>query len=430
MFKRINFNEFNKLYEKIKLDFPPFRLRSLDEYARLLNEDKYQCFVFEIDGKEVGFISGYIFQNNATESYSRRYGYFHMDYLDIYEEYRHQGYGTKLMEELLNEPFTKKGMFYVLPMEEKYYEDKDDPYFERVGDDPYFKLKRFFDQFSQTEITHYQNDKQFVYMYPGSDENLYPMHLELIKGFHKDNNRNFEIFYDEFASLLKESEDYIHQNNPSKEKAYESYKDTIIKTTAPYSIPAVHHELLQLDVSSDKKILDIKPFVISGDNTLKEYLFNGGYVSFDVFKAMLTKNTIFNKNNIRAFYLGDNGTFFNLSAVIVLLDKYPENNKEELLKSFEESGEQLPKDFDKAINYLEEIKNRMDDGETRILFVGKGTSYYSTCKETDLVCRLPKGKTYTIEISKTDLFKIYDFAKLGFKVKKEYKDTVELYKKQ
>ena len=182
MLRKIDFSEFNHIYENIKLSFPSYKVRTLDEYESYFKEGKYQTFVFETDGKEVGFVMGYVFQNLKSGDYSRRFGFFHMDYLDIYEEYRNQGYGTKLMKELLNMPFTQKGIFYVLPFEQNYNDDPNDPYFERIGRDSSIMTKRFFDQFSQAEIVHYQNDKKFVYMYPGSDHELHAMSLCLIKG--------------------------------------------------------------------------------------------------------------------------------------------------------------------------------------------------------------------------------------------------------
>ncbi|MBQ7653434.1 MAG: GNAT family N-acetyltransferase [Clostridia bacterium] len=428
MLKRIAVEEFDRIYEELKSTFPPYRVKTLDEYKTLLSNEKYQCFAFLCEGKEVGFVIGYVFQNDESKSYTDRYGFFHMDYLAIYEDYRNQGYGRKLMKELLDEPFTKKAVFFALPLEGRLKDDESDPYFERRGLDSSVKAKRFFDRFSQVEISHYQNDEQFVYAYPSCDGQLRPMSLHLIKGFHKDLKNSVAIFYDEFASLLKESEDYIHQNNPLKEKAYETYKDTIVKTTAPYAIPATHYELVEVDLDSDKMIQDVKDFVINGDKILRDDLFDG-YVSFDAFKALLLKDTVFNAKNILALYSGDNGELIKISQLILFLDKFPENNREEILSAFSETGAKTPEGFGKAMAYLEGFKSKMQDGERRILFISKGTSYYSqTISESALLTKLPYGKTYVIEVEKDDLFKIMDYTKLGFKVRKEYKDAVELCK--
>ena len=229
--------------------------------------------------------------------------------------------------------------------------------------------------------------------------------------------------------MLQESEYYIHHANPLKEQAYESYKDTLRKTTVPYNIPITHYELLNVDLKSDKMLQDIMPLVVSGDKNLYANLFDGRYLSLEAFKALLTRDTIFNAKNIMALYYGDNGILMGVKSVILFLDKYPENNKEEMFQAYKDSSVDIPKGFDKAIKYLETFKNKMNDGERRILFVSNGGSYYSfSVSESDILTKLPKGKTYVIELEKDDLYRIMNYTKLGFKVRKENKDTLELFK--
>ena len=84
MLKRIENNEFKRIYEQIKKDAPAYRVKSFVEYKTLLKDEKYQCFSFEQDNREIGFVIGYIFQNDKSQSYPKRFGFFHMDYLNIY----------------------------------------------------------------------------------------------------------------------------------------------------------------------------------------------------------------------------------------------------------------------------------------------------------------------------------------------------------
>lgn len=86
-FKRIEKEDFDKVYLQMEESFPICERRSKEEAKAVLNERDYTLYHVEEDGKRIGFIS--VWQLD---------GFYFIEHFAIYAKYRNLGYGARALD--------------------------------------------------------------------------------------------------------------------------------------------------------------------------------------------------------------------------------------------------------------------------------------------------------------------------------------------
>lgn len=100
MLKKINLKEFKDLYRKhIIKDFPREERTTLNKFKKRITRGQEDVYVYKEEGKEKAYIIVAVLNN-----------YIMVTFLAVFEEYRGEGIGTKLLKEIRDNFSNKKGI--------------------------------------------------------------------------------------------------------------------------------------------------------------------------------------------------------------------------------------------------------------------------------------------------------------------------------
>lgn len=96
----LNINEFEQIYENMRLQFPKFELKSFDDFLELFKNEKYNCVICHYNKQKAGYL---IYHKND---------YLWADYLAIDVKMHATGIGTKFLKKWLTDNKNYKGCFF------------------------------------------------------------------------------------------------------------------------------------------------------------------------------------------------------------------------------------------------------------------------------------------------------------------------------
>ncbi len=100
MLKKINLKKFKDLYRKhIVKDFPRAERTTLNKFKKRIIRGQEEVYIYKGDGKEKAYIIVAVLNN-----------YIMVSFLAVFEKYRGEGIGTKLLKEIKEKFNNKKGI--------------------------------------------------------------------------------------------------------------------------------------------------------------------------------------------------------------------------------------------------------------------------------------------------------------------------------
>lgn len=376
MIRKINAIEFEKLYEKMLLAFPPSEMKSLEEFKNLLEEGKYICFGCYQENVMMGYALGLVTTDNI----------FWLDYLNIFNEYQSKGCGRTFVREIL-EDVAKCGIF--LEVEEPLNDDYNDDQNRRM---------RFYDKFNIHKV-------DCKYLFPCTD-GTYIETLNLM--FIPAHGVTF-VSKETLQNSIREAVSTIHKALPHAQGVMEKYVNDVKDLSLNI------FTLEDVDMSNQKDIEDIGRLIYLTDPYVYPAFYENSIdLSVKCAKSMLSRETLFNHKFIKVGKI--NG---HVAGFMVILEKYVSSNPKEMELAMKESLGYLTPKFD---HVMEGYFNTLDyewEG-LQIMSLAVLPEFRGKHVATKMLNSLPNKNTYSLACVKDNKNARELYRKCGFEFKFEY----------
>ena len=379
MIKRLNSSHFVYFYQRMYEEFPPEEMKSFQDFNELLTEGKYQCIAYYSDDDH-DVMKGYALGMLTSQKF------FWLDYLHIFWENQNGGYGSKFLKELLEQVATNGILLETEVVDTHDYQDKRN------------KRMRFYDRFNIHQV-------DCAYLFPCADGTyIDTLNLQYIPPKGKD-----IIYASDFQAAIREAVGCIHKALPHSQSVMNQYINTVRDLQINY------FTLEDVNLNDDEEIAAIGKLIYETDPYVYPAFFdNNDTLSMKCAKAMLTRDTLFNYKNIKLGKINGKTAGF-----MVILEKFPENNYEEMEQAMLESLGYLTPKFEHAMEGYFQTLNYEWEG-LQIMSLAVLPEFRQKRVATRMLNSLPSKNTYSLACVK-DNQKARDlYRKCGFTFKYEY----------
>ena len=379
MIKKLYANQFVYFYQRMNEEFPPEEMKSFQDFNDLLMEGKYQCFAYYSDDDH-DVMKGYALGMLTSQKL------FWLDYLHIFWENQNGGYGSKFLKELLEEVATNGILLETEVVDTNDYEDKRN------------KRMRFYDRFNIHKV-------DCAYLFPCADGTyIDTLNLQYIPPKGKD-----VIYATDFKTAIREAVGCIHKALPHSQSVMNQYINTVRDLQINY------FTLEDVNMNDDEEIAAIGKLIYETDPYIYPAFYdNNDALSMKCAKAMLTRDTLFNYKNIKLGKINGKTAGF-----MVILEKFPENNYDEMKQAMLESLGYLTPEFDNVMKGYFQTLNYEWEG-TQIMSLAVLPEYRQKRVATRMLNSLSSKKTYSLACVKDNQSARELYRKCGFTFKYEY----------
>lgn len=376
MIKKIDVATFASFYQRMFEEFPASEMKSFEDFNDLLIEGLYQCYGYFVDDEMKGYALGMLTSQKI----------FWLDYLHIFKENQSGGYGSKLLKELLGDVATNGLLLETEVVENEDYDDKCN------------RRMRFYDRFNIHQVDCH-------YLFPCSDGTYIDLlNLEYIP----PEGKTF-VSASELKIAIKEAVSCIHKALPHSQSVMNKYIDSVKDLNINF------FTLEDVNLHNEKEIEAIGRLIYYTDPYIYPDFFNDDInLSIKCAKEMITHKTVYNHKYIKLGKI--NGE---VAGFMVILEKYPKDNYQEMKQAMIDSLGYLTNKFeDCMVGYF----NTLDcDWEgLQIMSLAVLPEFRQKRVATKMLNSLSSKYTYSLACVKDNRSARDLYRKCGFTFKYEY----------
>ena len=376
MIKKLSSEQFKTFYNRMFEEFPESEMKSLEDFVNLLDEGKYICLGYYDEDILRGYALGCLTSKE----------FFWLDYLHIFKENQNGGYGSKLLNAILNE-VAKKGIFLET---------------EVLDTDDYHDIKqrrmRFYDRFNIHQV-------DCNYLFPCADGTyIDSLNLKYIPapGVTRLNK-------EEIQEVIRESVGTIHKALPHSKEVMNKYIDEV------KDLEIHRFSLTDVNMDDDKELEDIGRLIYYTDPYVYPAFYDNDIeLSKQSAKALLSRNTLFNHSNIKVGRIDGK-----VAGFMVILESYPKDNRKEMENAFQEVfGKFTPRFYEVMEGYYDTLDYEWEG--IQIMSLAVLPEFRKMRVATKMLNSLPSKNTYSLACVKDNTKARELYRKCGFKFKFEY----------
>ena len=376
MIKQLSSEQFKSFYKRMYEEFPESEMKSLEEFTNLLNEGKYICLGFFEDDVQKGYALGCLTSKK----------FFWLDYLHIFKENQNGGYGSILLKEILND-VAKRGIFLETEVldSDDYHDNKQ-------------RRMRFYDKFNIHQV-------DCPYLFPCADGTyIDSLNLKYIpaQGVTRLNK-------EELQEAIRECVSTIHKALPHAQEVMNKYIDKVKDLE-------IHiFSLTDVNMDDEKELEDIGRLIYYTDPYVYPAFYDNDIeMAKKSAKSLLCRDTLFNHKNIKVGRIDGK-----VAGFMVILTKYPKNNKNEMIEAFKETFGKLTPRFDEVMEgYFDTLDYEWEG--IQIMSLAVLPEYRKMRVATKMLNYLPSKNTYSLACVKDNLKARELYRKCGYEFKFEY----------